>query len=67
MFEPLSASYFCMMLYNIGTERGARQEKMRRTTLIGTKIQLVAANLASKQAMRVSWKRFSGAYEEYIR
>jgi len=40
---------------------------MRRTTLLETKAQRVAANLASKQAMRVSWKRFCEAQEEYIR
>ncbi len=46
---------------------GARQKKMRRTTLIETNAQRVAAALASKQAMRVSWKRFCEAQEEYIR
>src|SRR5258705_6753554 len=40
---------------------------MRRTTLIETSAQRVAADLASKRVMRVSWKRFCEAYEEYIR
>ena len=45
----------------------ARQKKTRRTTLIETELQRVAANLASKQVMRVSWKRFCKAHEEYTR
>ena len=41
--------------------------KMRRTTLLETKAKRVAANLASKQVMRISWNRFCEAHEEYIR
>src|SRR6266404_399308 len=43
------------------------QKKMRRTTLIEANAQRVAANVASKQVMRASWKRFCEAHEEYIR
>ena len=43
------------------------RHKGERTTPIETKAQCVAANLASKQAMRVSWKRFCETHKEYRR
>jgi hypothetical protein len=58
---------FCTMLYNIGTELGTWQEKMRRTTLIEAKAQRVAANSAANQLLRVSWKRFCDTQGEYVR